>query len=325
MTTEAATARGERGQIGNWWHALRQLRHERGGQLLAGYLFVGPAVALYFVFNAYPLLRGLVIAFSDYRYLVPGYAPFNGLDNWREMAADALFWQSLGRSLEYMLIYVGLGFVLAFFVAVLITEIRGSREAGLYRAIVYLPVVLPIAISVLAWKQLANQDFGYIDYLLRKVLRLPGAPDFTHDPVWIVPLLSTIAVWRAAGSSILLLLVGLYNIRTDLYEAAELDGAGWWRRLVSITIPLLRPSFAVIFVLGAGVLGAVEESLIYFGVSEAGPGAAGRLIGRYAYETAFLMGDLRWGYAASMNLTIGVISMIVSAIVFRVLRTESTE
>jgi multiple sugar transport system permease protein len=130
----ATAASGERSQFGAWWHALRQVRHEHGGQLLAGYLFIGPAVALYFVFNAYPLLRGLVIAFSDYRYLVPGYAPFNGLDNWREMAADPAFWQSLGRSLEYMLIYVGFGFVLAFFVAVLITEIRGSREAGLYRA-----------------------------------------------------------------------------------------------------------------------------------------------------------------------------------------------
>jgi ABC-type sugar transport system permease subunit len=185
--------------------------------------------------------------------------------------------------------------------------------------------VLPIAISVLAWKQLANQDFGYIDYLLRNVLHLPGSPDFTHDPVWIVPLLSTISVWRAAGSSILLLLVGLYSIRADLYEAAELDGAGWWRRLSSITIPLLRPSFAVIFVLGAGVLGAVEESLIYFGVTDAGPGAAGRLLGRYAYETAFLMGDLRWGYAAAMNLTIGVLSMVISIIVFRVLHTDTAE
>jgi ABC-type sugar transport system permease subunit len=73
------------------------------------------------------------------------------------------------------------------------------------------------------------------------------------------------------------------------------------------------------------VLGAVEESLIYFGVTDAGPGAAGRLLGRYAYETAFLMGDLRWGYAAAMNLTIGVLSMIISIIVFRVLHTESTE
>jgi multiple sugar transport system permease protein len=324
MSTTAAV-RDERGNFGSWWRALRDLRREQRGAALAGCLFIGPAVALYFVFNAYPLLRGLVIAFSDYRYLVPGYAPFNGLDNWREMADDPVFWQSLSRSVEFMMIYVVFGFVLAFFVAVLITEVRGSREAGLYRGIVYLPVVLPIAISVLAWKQLANPDFGYIDQLLRGVLHLPGAPDFPHDPAWVVPLLATIAIWRAGGSSIMLLLVGLYSIRAELYEAAEIDGAGWWRRLFSITIPLLRPSFAVVFVLGAGVLGAVEEPLIYYGVTDAGPGAAGRLLGRYAYETAFLMGDLRWGYAAAMNLTVGVLSMLISALVFRVLHTERAE
>ena len=321
----ATAVREERGHLGNWWQALRRVRHERGGQALAGYLFIGPAVALYVLFNAYPLLRGVVIAFSDYRYLVPGYAPFNGLDNWREMAGDPVFWQSLGRSLEYMAIYVVVNFVLALLVAVLITEIRGGREAGAYRVIAYLPVVLPVAISVLAWKQLANPDFGYIDYLVRRVLHLPGAPDFTHDPAWVVPLLAIIAVWRAGGSSVLLLLVGLYSIRAELYEAAALDGAGWWRRLFSITLPLLKPSFAVIFVLGAGVLGAVEEPLIYFGVTDAGPGAAGRLVGRYAYETAFLMGDLRWGYAAAMNLTVGLVSMAISLLVFRILRAERAE
>jgi multiple sugar transport system permease protein len=323
MSTAAAIQ--ERGHVGNWWRALRQVRRERRGQALAGYLFIAPAVTLYLVFNAYPLVRGLVIAFSDYRYLIPGYAPFNGLDNWQEMTQDPVFWAALRRSLEYMAIYVGVGFVLAFFVAVLITEIRGTREAGLYRAIAYLPVVLPIAIAVLAWRQLANQDFGYIDQVVSNILHLGRAPDFTHDPNWIVPLLATIAIWRTGGSSVMLLLVGLYSIRTELYEAAQLDGAGWWRRLFSITIPLLRPSFAVIFVLGAGVLGAVEESLIYFGVTEAGPGAEGRLLGRYAYETAFLMGDLRWGYAAAMNLTAGVISMLISLVIFKVLNTERAE
>lgn len=321
----ATAVHDDRGNVGNWWRALRQVRHERGGQALAGYLFIGPAVALYVVFNAYPLVRGIVIAFSDYRYLVPGYAPFNGLDNWREMANDPVFLQSLVRSLEYMAIYSVLSFVLAFLVAVLITEIRGGREASLYRVLAYLPVVLPVAIAVLAWKQLANPDFGYIDYFVRNVLHLPGSPDFSHDPAWVVPLLAVIAVWRAGGSSVLLLLVGLYSIRAELYEAAALDGAGWWRRLFSITLPLLKPSFAVIFVLGAGVLGAVEEPLIYFGVTDAGPGAAGRLIGRYAYETAFLLGDLRWGYAAAMNLTVGIVSMAISVVVFRVLRSERAE
>lgn len=305
-----------------WWRALRGLRHEARGQALAGYLFIGPAVLLYLVFNAYPLVRGIVIAFSDYRYLIPDYAPFNGIDNWREMAGDQTFWQSLGRSLQYTAIYVVLNFVLALLVAVLITEIKGNREASVYRAIAYLPVVLPIAVAVLVWKQLISPQFGYIDHILTTVLHLPNTPDFTRDPNWTIPVLATIAVWKAGGSSVLLMLVGLYSINSELYEAAELDGAGWWRRLFAITIPLLRPTFTLIFVLGAGVLGAVEESLVYFGITDAGPFGAGRLIGRYAYETAFLQGDLRWGYAAAMNLTVGLISMACSAAIFRLLRTE---
>ena len=124
------------------------------------------------------------------------------------------------------------------------------------------------------------------------------------------------------GTNVLLLLVGLYNINQELYEAAAIDGAGWWRRLFHITIPLLRPTFTIIFVLAAGVLGGgVEESLVFFGVTDAGPEGAGRVIGRYAYEIAFREGDLRWGYAAAMNLTVGLMSMAISAVAFRALRS----
>lgn len=308
-------------QGANWLRAVRQLRHERGGESLAGWLFIGPAVILFTIFNAYPLIRGIGIAFSDYRYLVPGHEPFTGLDNFVEMAHDTVFRESLSRSLEYMLIFVTLNFIMAFLVALLITQIRSGREAGIYRVLSYLPVVLPIAIAVLVWRQLLNSQFGYIDYFLRHVLHLTHTPDFLHDAHWSVPALATVAVWRAAGSSVLLMLVGLYSINAELYEAASLDGAGWWRRLFKITIPLLRPTFAIIFVLGAGVLGATEESLVFFGITDAGPSGAGRLIGRYSYETAFLKGDLRWGYAAAMNLVVGLISIAISGVIFRLLRS----
>lgn len=324
MSTTTTTANDDqRGHAASWWRALRGLRQERGGDGMAGYLFIAPAVILFVVFNAYPLIRGLVIAFSDYRYLIPGYAPFNGINNWLEMARDPLFWSSLGRSLQYTAIFFAINFVLAFLVAVLITEIKNQREAGLYRAIAYLPVVLPIAIALLVWKQLLSPQFGYIDYFLRNVLHLTNTPNFLNDPHWTVPVLGTIAAWKAVGSNILLLLVGLYSISHELYEAAALDGAGWWRRLRHITVPLLRPSFTIIFVLAAGVLGAAEESLIFFGITttDAGVQGSGRLIGRYAYEVAFLQGDLRWGYAAAINLTVGIISMIISGGVFRALRS----
>jgi multiple sugar transport system permease protein len=149
-----------------------------------------------------------------------------------------------------------------------------------------------------------------------------NAPDFLRDAKWLVPVLATAAAWKTMGTNVLLILVGLYNINRELYEAAAIDGAGWWRRLFSITMPLLRPTFTIIFVLAAGVLGATEESLVFFGISDRGPSESGLLVGRYAYETAFRLGDLRWGYAAAMNLSVGLISMFLSAIVFRALRSE---
>jgi ABC-type sugar transport system permease subunit len=315
------SSEGRTNNAAAWWQALRQVRQESWGDWLTGFLFVGPAVLLYLTFNAYPLVRGVMIAFSDYRYLLPGHAPFNGLDNWVEMSGDAVFWAGLGRSFYYAVIYVVLNFVVAFLVAVTISQIKGGREAGLYRVIAYLPVVLPIAIAMLVWKQILHPEYGYIVYFLKSVLRLPFTPDFLRDATWTIPVLATVAAWKAVGSNVLLLLVGLYNINTELYEAASIDGAGWWRRLFAITVPLLAPTFTLIFVLAAGVLGAAEESLIFFGVNDAGPEGAGRLVGRYAYEIAFLQGDLRWGYAAAMNLTVGLLSMLISVGIFRALRS----
>jgi ABC-type sugar transport system permease subunit len=299
---------------------VRALRQEAWGDALAGYLFIGPAVLLFFVFNAYPVLRGLLIAFSDYRYLIPDHAPFNGVDNWLEMVADPDFTASLGRSLEYTAIYVVLNFGAALVAAVLISQVQHQREASVYRVIAYLPVVLPIAIAMLVWRQLLNPEFGFAAYGLKQLLG-SNAPDFLRDPKWIVPVLATAAAWKTMGTNVLLILVGLYNINQELYEAASIDGAGWWRRLFAITLPLLRPTFTIIFVLAAGVLGDVEQSLVFFGGTDRGPENSGLLIGRYAYETAFRLGDLRWGYAAAMNLTVGLISMALSAFVFRALRS----
>ena len=319
MAQRAEQQRPNNAQL--WWQALRGLRTESWGEAVAGYLFIGPALLLFTVFNAYPILRGLVIAFSDYRYLIANHEPFNGLDNWVEMAGDPVFWTAFGRSFQYTAIYFVLNFGVAFIVAVLISQVLNQREAGAYRVISYLPVILPIAISVLVWRQLLSSEFGYIAYAVRELFGA-SAPDFMRSAAWSVPVLGILGAWRAMGTNVLLILVGLYNINNELYEAAAIDGAGWWRRLWHITVPLLRPTFTIIFVLAAGVLGAgTEESLILFGLAEAGPEGAGRLLGRYAYETAFLIGDMRWGYAAAMNLAVGLTSMVLSAVIFRALRS----
>jgi ABC-type sugar transport system permease subunit len=133
------------------------------------------------------------------------------------------------------------------------------------------------------------------------------------------------AVWKNVGQNVLLFLIGLYNINTELYEAAAIDGATAWAQFRYITLPLLRPIFTVVLVLAAGVIGTAEESLILFGRTAYGPENAGLLVGRYSYDIAFLIGEMRWGYAAAINLTMGILSMIMAAIVFRLLRSERAE
>lgn len=290
-----------------------------------GYLFILPALALYITFSAYPLVRGLIIAFSDYRFLVPNHQPFNGIANFVEMVNDQMFWESFQRSLYYTVVYTPLNIGLGLLIALLISKILNPFEAAVYRVIAYLPVVLPIAVALLLWKQLLNPQFGYINYFLRDWIGIADPPAWLADPDWVIPTLAVAAVWKNVGQNILLFLIGLYNINNELYEAASIDGANGWRQFLHITMPLLRPTFVVVLVLAAGIIGTAEESLIMFGRTAAGPQNAGMLVGRYSYDIAFYLGDMRWGYAAAINLTMGILSMLMAAVIFKLLRSENAE
>lgn len=311
--------------LNKWWRALRDLRNEGRGDAMMGYLFILPALALYITFSAYPLVRGVAIAFSDYRYLIPDYHPFNGIDNFVEMVGDEVFWRSFGRSIYYTVIYTPLNIGLGLLIAVLISKVLHPVEASIYRVISYLPVVLPIAVALLLWKQLLHPQFGYLNYFLHEFLRIEDPPAWLADPAWVIPTMAVAAAWKNVGQNILLFLIGLYNINTELYEAAAIDGANGWNQFLHITLPLLKPVFTIVLVLAAGVLGTAEESLILFGRTQAGPQNAGMIVGRYSYDIAFLLGDMRWGYAAAINLTMGIISMVMAGIVFKLLRSGRVE
>ncbi len=316
-------ASGQTTVMGSWRQVLRQ--RDRSSHALMGYLFILPALLLYVTFSGYPLIRGLMIAFSDYRYLIPNHQPFNGLANFIEMVNDPAFWASFVRSLVYTAIYTPLNIGLGLLIALLISKVLRPLEASIYRVIAYLPVVLPIAVALLLWKQLLHPQFGYLNYFLREWIGIANPPAWLADPQWVIPTLAVAAVWKNVGQNILLFLIGLYNINGQLYEAASLDGASSWGQFRHITLPLLKPTFTVVLVLAAGIIGTAEESLIIFGRTSAGPENAGMLVGRYAYDIAFFLGDLRWGYAAAMNLAMGILSMLMAGVVFKLLRTEQLD
>lgn len=305
----------------NWVSALQATRHESWGDPW-GYIFLAPALILYLLFGVWPVIRGLSLAFTDYRFLILDHAPFVGLQNFVEMMSDPEYTAAFGRSLLFSAIYAPANVLLALFLATFIAHVHHSFAASTYRVIAYLPVVLPISVAMLLWKELADSQFGYVNYFLYNILHLGIKPAWFSDPHLIIPSMAVAAVWKQLGANTLLFLIGFYNISQDVYEAASMDGANGWQKWWHISLPLIKPTITLVLVLMTSVLSwaGTQEALILF--AGAGPEEAAQTVGVYSYLVAFRLGDLRWGYAAAMNLTVGILAMIVAAIVFRLLRSE---
>jgi ABC-type sugar transport system permease subunit len=302
---------------------LSGLRRQRWGNLW-GYFFIAPAVIMYLVFQAWPILRGLFMAFSDYRWLIPaskGLAGFNGLDNWVEMFGDKTFWTSFGIAVRFSLMVLPLTLIFSIFTAVMISQVRNAVAAGFYRVVAYMPVILPISVAMLVWAKLFDYRFGYLNVLLQGI-GVADPPNWLGAPSSALYAMVIPTVWSRFGSWTLLFLIGIYNINREIYEAARVDGASGWRQFLHITLPLLKPVFVLVLVLGSGVVSATEESMILFQGTNGGPAESALTTGVYLYRTAFIHGDMRMGYAATMSLFLGLVNMAITILVFRTLRTE---
>jgi ABC-type sugar transport system permease subunit len=286
-----------------------------------GYVFVAPALALYIVFNAYPVIRGLAMAFTDYRFLVPGSEwAFNGLSNYRELFFnDRTFWHAFGVSLRFTLLTFPTSLVLALGVAMLVAQVRRARLASFYRVIVYLPVVLPISVAMLLWQQLYHYQLGYLNYLLKSVFHVAQPPNWLGDVHVALPAIAVATIWKAFGADTLLFLIGLYGINREVYEAAAIDGANPAQQAWYVTLPLLKPVFVLVVALNAGIASATQEMLI---LTNGGPQNATLTLGLYGYQLGFQNGDLRLGYSAAMYLLLGVIHMVLAFVILKTLRTE---
>jgi multiple sugar transport system permease protein len=304
-------------------HQVRAVRSQRWGNLW-GYVFVAPALILYLVFQAWPIVRGLYMAFSDYRWIIPethGWRSFNGLANFREMVGDETFWRSLGITFRFTLFYVPATLILALFVAVMISYVRNAKLAAFYRVVSYLPVILPVSVAMVVWRSIYHNEFGYLNHFLEKVVGVEQPPNWLGSTQWAMPAVLIATVWMSFGHQTLLFLIGIYNINREQYEAASLDGAGGWGQFRYITLPGLKPIFVIVLVLSAGVLGTTVEMMVLFD-NAGGPAESVLTTGLYVFRTAFDVGDMRMGYAAAMSLVLGLLSMALSGLVFKLLRTE---
>ena len=268
---------------------------------LTGHTFLFGAVLCFAVFSWYPMVRGVVMSFQRTRR---GETTWVGWDNYVRILHEPSFWTAWKNTFYFTVLALVLGYVVPFFVAILLNEFRHAK--GYLRILVYLPVMLPPASALFLFKFYAYDpsDAGLFNAIL-KALHLPTS-EWMQSPGMTMPAMVVASTWMNMGGAVLIYLAALQNIPGDLYEAAELDGAGIWRRIRHVTIPETRLILALMAMLQiVATMQLFIEPLIL--ANGAGAEDSATSVAYLIYQHGFFQNDLN-GAAA-----LGVIMLVVLA------------
>jgi multiple sugar transport system permease protein len=279
---------------------------------LTFYLFIAPWLIGFLVFQLGPILASLYFSFNKFTIVRPPV--WVGLRNYVEMfTADRLFWISLYNTAFYTFGAVPTGLALALAVAVLLNQ----RLPGLaaFRTLYYLPSVTPAVANSILWLWLFDYDNGLINGAVG-FFGLRG-PAWLADPDWAKPAFIVMHLW-GVGTAMVIFLAGLQNIPPELYEAAELDGAGRWMKFRHVTIPILSP--VIFFNLVMSVIGSFQVFTAAYVMTNGGPLDATRFYLLVIFENAF--GAFNMGYASAMAWVLFVLVLAITLVQFKILGTR---
>jgi multiple sugar transport system permease protein len=292
------------------FHRVRLGKTERRN-LRMGLLFISPWLVGFVLLNIFPILYTFYLSLTRYSGL---RAPtFIGLQNYTQMSRDPLFWKAAYNTVYYTLLAVPIGAAVAMILALAMNQ--KLREISLYRAIFYLPSILPVFAISFIFVVLLNPGYGLINFLL-SAFGLPS-PNWLGDPAYTKLALVMIAQ-LGAGQWALVFLAGLRGIPTELYESAKLDGASPLRTFRSITLPLMTPVILYDLIIGLSFGLQVFTSAYILtggGRNAAGPDNSLLTYVFYLYKQAFQFGQM--GYAAALSVVLFIVSLLLAGAVFR--------
>lgn len=274
-------------------------------QHLDGWLFASPWIIGFLLWTVGPMLASLVIAFTNWDLITsPTYV---GLKNFATMVTDDLVWKSLQVTTVYALVSVPLHIVFGMMLALLLNAgVRGQR---FYRTAFYLPSVLSGVAVALLWRWLFSTEFGLFNLLLSYV-GITG-PSWLGDPQWAMPSLILMSLW-GVGAGTIIYLASLQGIPTDLYEAAEVDGATAWTKFWRITLPLMTP--VLFFQLVTGFIVALQVFTQAFIMTSGGPNNATLFYLLYLYRNAFEY--FRMGYASALAWVLFIYILVLTLLIY---------
>jgi multiple sugar transport system permease protein len=279
---------------------------------LTAYGFLCGALICFAFFSWYPMVREILLSFQNTNFVdEPTWA---GLDNFRTVTEDPSFGGAWFNTLAFTGIALLVGYVVPFVAAIVLNELRHAQ--AYLRFVVYLPVMLPPAVAVLLFKWFYDPGAGLFNQIL-DVFHLPGLAWLDSTDTALISLV-IVSTWMNLGTGTLIYLAALQSIPSDLYEAAELDGAGLFRRVWHVTIPQTRLILLVMLLLQ--VVATMQVFIEPYLLTGGGPENATTTVAYLMYQYAFNFGD--FGAGGALGLMLMVVLMVFSAFYLRLSREE---
>ena len=280
-----------------------------------GLIFLAPWIFGFFAFTLIPIIASLIFSLTNLSLEQTQPLRFVGLDNFVSMLGDHTTWDSLAVTFRFAAFNLPIAIVVPFVVALVLNS-RYLRGTGLFRTLFFLPYVIPFVSGVLAWQGMLNLETGWVNEFLR-MIGVQNPPNWLQDTTLIYPSLAFIGLW-GIGAGVIVNLAGLKGIPTELYDAARIDGAGWWASLRNVTLPMMSP--VIFYSLILGIVDVLQYFLVplvlYNGTGE--PGGSTLFFNLLLYKQAFNFQN--YAYGATLAWLLFAITLAITLIVFRTSR-----
>lgn len=276
--------------------------------------FAAPVILVFLYFSWGPIIQGVVLSFQKTNLVAP--ATWVGIGNFAYVLSDPLLGQATLNTLWFTVLALLFGFPLPLFLAVMMAEVKGRR--WIFSIFAYLPVVIPPVAAILLWKIFYDPS---AQGLFNSIAGSVGAGPFPwlNSPSTAMPSIVLEATWANAGSTVIIYLAALTSVRAELYEAAELDGAGIWSRIWHVTLPQIRGVILIMLLLQViGTMQIFTEPYVFTG---GGPQNATLTILLMIYRYAFVNGD--YGAATALSVLLAAALSLISFAYQRATRSWS--
>ena len=289
-------------------------KKERLKENIMGYSFLAPALVLLFIFLVIPVGMVIYYAFTDYYLLTPEDRKFVGLQNFMRLAQDPIFIKSFLNTLKFVVWIIPVQLGAALGMALIVNKKRKGNM--FFKVAFFAPVVMSLVVISILWLYLLNPNNGLLNALLNKI-GISSQP-FLTSPKQAMYAIVFVSAWQGAGYQMMIFIAGLNAIPTEQYEAASVDGADWFAKLIYVTIPGLINTIK--YVLMITLIQAMKLFTQPYIMTKGGPRNATKTLVFYIYEQGFQKGN--FGYACSIATVFFIIVVALSIIVKKISKTN---